>query len=641
MKQMKVRTKLLLSFSALIAFSIIISLSGAMGINTLKKQCLIESEITSVMNHVQNMQSDSLRFVIYGKGSYMENMAAEFESVKMITERLLYETDDPALLDQIRELEEAAGEYLERNMEFYALDQELNTISEARAASAALILNNAEALIQSYQSSGDGAGNILFQAEKALMEVHRFHNSAYLYLLSSGIEAREGHLSDWLTGVEEARESFTVLNRTLGGENRELLETLSEFDRYSENVRVFTSVEQEQKALMPRAKEAAGKVVRSGETAIQGIRELMERAIRNNLVVAMSLLLAIILFSSVISIVLTRSLTRQLGGEPYEIMDIAHEISTGNLNLSFSNRKKTGVYHSMHEMTLKLREIVDSIIRSSSEVSKGSEQIAASSEEISSGTSEQASNMEEVSASLQQLTANIQQNSENAQQSSLMATQVSRDSKEGSQAVSETLTAMTDIAEKISVIEEIARSTNMLALNAAIEAARAGEAGKGFAVVASEVKKLAESSGSAAKEITEIAKDSLDRARTAHEKIEGILPHMQKTAELVEEISVASNEQSRGAEQISSAIGQLDTVVQQNASASEELASMSEELNSQADSTREMISYFSTGTRLRLEQTERKYIEEPGEAPLPRTPESGPPVETMSNETATEGFEEF
>jgi methyl-accepting chemotaxis protein len=193
---------------------------------------------------------------------------------------------------------------------------------------------------------------------------------------------------------------------------------------------------------------------------------------------------------------------------------------------------------------------------------------------------------------MEELAGNIQQNTENAQKANEIAVNVSKEAAVGGESVNDTVLAMRSIAEKIKIIEDIARNTNMLALNAAIEAARAGDAGKGFAVVASEVRKLAENSGKAASEITEISVSSVDAAEKAGTIINELVPKIQETAELVQEITVASEEQSRGAEQINQAIQQLDTVIQQNASASEELASMSEELNGQSDMMMQNIAYF-------------------------------------------------
>jgi methyl-accepting chemotaxis protein len=194
------------------------------------------------------------------------------------------------------------------------------------------------------------------------------------------------------------------------------------------------------------------------------------------------------------------------------------------------------------------------------------------------------------------MAANIRQNADNATQTEKIAMQSSKDADQGGQAVTETVTAMKQIAEKISIIEEIARQTDLLALNAAIEAARAGEHGKGFAVVASEVRKLAERSQLAAGEIGKLSSSSVEVAEKAGAMLTRMVPDIQKTAELVQEISAASNEQNTGADQINKAIQQLDQVIQQNASASEEMASTSEELSSQAERLQHIISFFKLDT---------------------------------------------
>lgn len=190
------------------------------------------------------------------------------------------------------------------------------------------------------------------------------------------------------------------------------------------------------------------------------------------------------------------------------------------------------------------------------------------------------------------MTANIRQNADNAMQAEKISIPAANDAGEGGAAVNETVAAMKQIADKINIVEEIARQTNLLALNAAIEAARAGEHGKGFAVVAAEVRKLAERSQQAAAEINDLSTNSVDVADKAGKLLEVIVPNIQRTSELVQEISAASKEQDAGAEQINRSIQQLDGVIQQNASASEEMASTAEELSSQSELLAEMISFF-------------------------------------------------
>ena len=202
---------------------------------------------------------------------------------------------------------------------------------------------------------------------------------------------------------------------------------------------------------------------------------------------------------------------------------------------------------------------------------------------MSQGSTEQAASAEEVSSSVEEMNATIRQNAENALQTEKIALSSATDAIESGKAVSEAVIAMKDIASRISIIEEISRQTNLLALNAAIEAARAGEHGKGFAVVAAEVRKLAERSQSAAAEISQLSGTTMDVAERAGKMLSQLVPDIQQTAELVQEISAASREQAGGAGQIGSAIQQLNNVIQQNAGATEEIASTAQELTKAAE----------------------------------------------------------
>ncbi|MFZ0930206.1 MAG: methyl-accepting chemotaxis protein [Syntrophobacteraceae bacterium] len=289
-----------------------------------------------------------------------------------------------------------------------------------------------------------------------------------------------------------------------------------------------------------------------------------------------------------------------------EVTNIATEIAAGNLTVSVQERSSEDkLMQAMSKMAAGLTEIVVNIQGVANQVMNGSEELSASAEALSQGATEQSSAVEEVSASMEEMAANIKQNSDNAQQTEKMAIKAAEDAKEGGSAVGETVAAMKEIASKISIIEEIARQTNLLALNAAIEAARAGEHGKGFAVVASEVRKLAERSQEAAGEINELAKSSVGVAEKAGSMLAKIVPDIQKTADLVQEINAASNEQTSGAAQINRAVQQLDQVIQQNASASEEMASTSGELLSQAEQLISTISFFKIGNEAASAVTHR------------------------------------
>jgi methyl-accepting chemotaxis protein len=272
---------------------------------------------------------------------------------------------------------------------------------------------------------------------------------------------------------------------------------------------------------------------------------------------------------------------------------VAQDIADGNLQVEVRERsEKDDLMKALGTMVQKLSDVVTEVKTSASNVASGAQQISTATEQLSQGATEQASSIEEVSSSIEQMSSNIKQNADNASQTEKIAIKAASDAKEGGEAVGRTVEAMKQIAGKISIIEEISRQTNLLALNAAIEAARAGEHGKGFAVVASEVRKLAERSQKAAGEITELSGSSVSVAERAGELLAKILPNVQKTSELVQEISAASREQDAGAMQINKAIQQLDTVIQQNASAAEETSSTTVELAAQAGRMQEIISFF-------------------------------------------------
>jgi methyl-accepting chemotaxis protein len=298
-------------------------------------------------------------------------------------------------------------------------------------------------------------------------------------------------------------------------------------------------------------------------------------------------------------IFITRSIIRPLGGEPGVMATITKRIAEGDLTVEFldaGQQGAKGLYADLKAMTERLQAIVGEIIGSSENVASGSEELSSTSEEMSQGASEQASAAEEASSSMEEMASNIRQNADNAMQTEKIARKTAEDVREGGKSVNEAVSAMKQIAEKINIIEEIARQTNLLALNAAIEAARAGEHGKGFAVVAAEVRKLAERSQEAAGEITDLSGSSVEVAEKAGKMFEDLVPDIQKTAELVAEISAASNEMNTGADQVNKAIQQLDSVTQQNASASEEMSSTSEELAGQAQFLQDAVGFFNVGS---------------------------------------------
>jgi methyl-accepting chemotaxis protein len=295
---------------------------------------------------------------------------------------------------------------------------------------------------------------------------------------------------------------------------------------------------------------------------------------------------------------MVEQLLSQIGGEPAYAAGIVKRVAEGDLTVKTELRPgdTASILFAIDGMVNKLTGIISEVRGSADNIASASEQVSATAQSISQATNEQAASVEETSASVEQMSASINQNTENSKVTDGIAGKASKDANEGGAAVKDTVVAMKSIADKISIIDDIAYQTNLLALNAAIEAARAGEHGKGFAVVAAEVRKLAERSQVAAQEIGEVAKSSVGLAERAGDLLDEIVPSINKTSDLVQEIYAASEEQSSGALQITSAMNQLSQVTQQNASSSEELAATAEEMSGQAEQLQQLISYFKVGS---------------------------------------------
>lgn len=300
--------------------------------------------------------------------------------------------------------------------------------------------------------------------------------------------------------------------------------------------------------------------------------------------------------SLVLGVMITRSITSQLGGEPAYAEEVVSKVSNGDLTVQvkLQHGDESSMLYAINQMIQKLSEIISEVRSSTDTLSSASEQMNATAQSLSQSSSEQAASIEETSAAMEEMTASIAQNNENSKITEGIASKSALQAISGGKAVTETVAAMRQIAQKIGIIDDIAYQTNLLALNAAIEAGRAGEHGRGFAVVAAEVRKLAARSQTAAKEIGEVASSSVTLAEQAGSLLVEIVPSIQRTAELVQEISAASNEQSTGAGEINDAILQITQATQQNAAASEELSSTSEELTQQAVQLQQLMEFFTT-----------------------------------------------
>lgn len=320
------------------------------------------------------------------------------------------------------------------------------------------------------------------------------------------------------------------------------------------------------------------------------------------------------LVSIVVAVVTTLVISRGITQPIQEVVKIVENISGGDLTKTIAVDRKDEIGRllgSMAKMTGKLNEMIGEVRMGAGSVSTAAAQVASSASSVSQGTSEQAAAVEQVTSSMEEMNASIAQNAENSRKMEEMARKGANDAGQSGQAVQEAVVAMKSIAEKIAVIEEIAYQTNMLALNAAIEAARAGEHGRGFAVVAGEVRNLAERCRTAAQEIGGLAAANVQIAERSGGLLTELVPGIEKTADLVQDVASTSREQAAGVNQINGAISQVGLVTQRNAAGAEELSSTAEELASQAEALQDMISFFRVSSVVDHRIAKKRKAEQP------------------------------
>lgn len=601
-KNVRLAVKIGGGFAIVLVLTFSIACISIVGIQSLKTTSTTGDAAQRILNFMVTGTVAGKNYVILKEDLFVDEVMQNMERISSEVTNLERSLKDTKSKESLRKIAKGASDYSIQFGEYVSMEKEKEAYEKVAESAMAVLITNLGDLhalqrtdLAALEKSNASPARILDRAKK-------MDDAASLLFLvyQSGLNFSqyiEEQDKVYIDNINETIKTIAIQTKDLqsrfvGVENREMiLKILTATDNFSSSIDMFVELNDAQENV--RSKAAA-----SGLLTTTNAKEINDEYVLkfvaligfiSNLVFVVSLLA--IISGVLLSVFITRGIT----GAMRKGVDFASLIATGDLTaeLSIDQSDEIGQLASaLQNMLLRLKKIVEEVNEATNNVSSGSTQLSSSAQEMSQGATEQAASVEEVSASMEEMSANIKQNADNALQTEKIANQSAVSAEEGGKAVSATLAAMKEIASKIGIIEEIARSTNMLALNASIEAARAGEYGKGFAVVAAEVGKLAERSQKEAGEISKLSVESVSVAEEAGKTIAAMLPEIQRTAALVQEISASSNEQSSGAEQINAALLQLDKVVQQNASVSEESASMAEELASQAQQLQKSMEFF-------------------------------------------------
>ncbi|UJW85029.1 HAMP domain-containing methyl-accepting chemotaxis protein [Devosia sp. SL43] len=552
---------------------------------------------------------------------YVGKVNEDLGEIATSSERLDANVADPQIRELFAQFQVEIGQYsaiIPQVMDLTQQNSDATALAISRSDGSAALgvveetMTELKTALAARAIAGEPGGFIAYQAatDAFMTMTDIFRQQRNILLASGDPELQDKWYADYVSGIAAITEGMPALQRAVPAADTALFnaakaayENLVLAMDKAVNVSItksdYNATVMADAAAVER-REAEGfllQMIERNKALLEEADTEADTLYNSSMMLLIGLLVGSALLAAIAATWIVLSISRALSSA----VRLANEVADGNLSATASVKGDDEVgdlIKALNAMTQRLREVVSEVTTATRNVAAGSQEMSATAEQLSQGATEQASSTEEASASMEEMAATIKQSADNASQTEKIARQSAADAIASGEAVTNAVTAMQTIAEKIMVVQEIARQTDLLALNAAVEAARAGEHGRGFAVVASEVRKLAERSQAAAAEISTLSGTTVKAAQSAGEMLSKLVPDIQRTAELVEEISAGSREQNAGAAQINTAIQQLDKVTQQNTSAAEEMSATSEELASQAEQLQAAISYFRIDERV-------------------------------------------
>lgn len=591
----KIGAKMYSGFIFAIALTILVGVIGYLDISRIVYQFEISKIVNRIIVDAGDAQAGSLRFIIYNDEKYYNIVAEEAENIvqqsKDVKELLLSE-DNKKTAGDINHL---INNYREDNTRYFNLQGELTIlnkqrVSAAQEATTRVIKAVESAIAYSRANINDySAVERVYMLQDARNAINRMQIAANRYVANPNSDDENLFFNE----VAEIKVLLNEVQKIMVSNDTKLVisEAIINIDNYNSTFKNYKSIIEKQAELLDNQRANAEGLLNGARDLRQGVYNYVDKTRTSVITQLLMIIIFSVLVGLIIGTIITRSIIRPLA----KGLTFANDISNGDLTKSLAIEQKDEVGQladAMKNMLTRLKDTVSSVISGSNSIASASNQISSTAQEMSQGANEQASSVEEVSSTMEEIAANIQQNTDNAGQTEKIANDANLGIKEVAERAVKAVEANKAIADKIGIVSDISFQTNILALNAAVEAARAGEHGKGFAVVAAEVRKLAERSKVAAEEVVGLAHKSLELSQGAGDVIMKVIPNIEKTTQLVQEISSASIEQNNGASQVNNAIQQLNNVTQQNAAASEELATSSEEMSSQAEQLKQIIAYF-------------------------------------------------